>query len=445
MNDLQFFFKRVGLTFRMLFDEHRRKFLSGEDMAGGGGGLAGVDVNGRTAMQFSAFFSGVLQICQTIASLPLPVYRRTSNDGRERDRKHPLYPLLNRMANPWMTSFTWRETMTHHALVWGNGYSFRLRNRANQPLAFLLLNPERTKVAEIDGRVVYKLERAAGVPPQILERDDVFHLPGLGFDGLQGYSLLSIAAAALGVGLAQQDFSARFYGTGTHLGAVLERPKEAQRLDPEKAQKLVSDFAQKYAGIGNAHKVLLLEEGMTLKPVGMPLKDAEFLASRTFSIQDLARFLNMPPHKLKDLSKSSFNNIEQEQLSYVVDTLRPWGVRWESQIDGTLLAPGEQDEVFVEHLFDALLRGDIASRYGGLQIARQNGVINANEWRKMENWNPIPGLAGDAYLVNGNMVPTERAAGDKPAPEPVAPAPNPGEPAPADGETEEDEDAPRED
>lgn len=432
--------QRIGAAlYRMLFDEHRQKFLPGDDMASGGAGLAGVDVNGTTAMQFSAFFSGVLQISQTLASLPMPVYRRLGEDGRERFRAHPLYPLLNRRANPWTTAFAWRETMTHHALVWGNGYSLRLKDRANRPIGFLLLNPERTAPKEQNGRVVYELTRNDGTA-QFFEKDEILHLPGIGFDGIRGYSLLTMAQESLGVGLAQQDFSARFFGTGTHLGAVLERPKEAQRLDEAAAKRLVTDFALKYQGIGNAHKVLLLEEGMTLKPVGMPLKDAEFLGSRVFSIQDIARFLNMPPHKLKDLSRATFSNVEHEQLSWVIDTIRPWCVRWESVINADLLTPDEQDTVFAEHLVDALLRGDLASRYNAYAIARQNGWYNANDIRRKENENPIEGPAGDLYLVNGNMIPTEKAAGaGQAAPSPTPePEPRPQDDTPSDGDQEDD-------
>lgn len=401
------FRQRLGAAFRMLFDAHRAQFLSGEDVSGGGTALAGVDVNGTTALQFSAFFSGVQQISQTVASLPLPVFRRTG-EGRERERSHPLTRLLNTMSNEWTAAFIWREVMTHHAIVWGNGYSRIIRDRAQRPIELRLLNPERMKVGVEDGRIVYKLRRLDGTS-ETIEKADVFHVPGLGFDGLQGYSLLTVARESIGSGLAMQEFTARFYGQGTHVGAVVKRPREAAKLDKDTAERLVRGLALAHSGLGKSHSVMLLEEGMEYETVGMPLKDAEFLASKVFSIQDMARFLNMPPHKLKDLSHGTFSNIEHEQLSWVIDTIRPWCVRWEAHVNSQLFSPAEQGVLFAEHIMDALLRGDIVSRYNALAVARQNGIINANEWRRMENWNPIEGQAGEAYLVNGNMIRTDRA------------------------------------
>lgn len=385
----------------------------------GASALAGVDVNANTAMTFSAFWNGVLQISQTVASLPLPVYRRSADGGRERDRTHHLYPVLNRIAGPSMTSMTWRETMTHHAIVWGNAYSYRLRDRAGRTTGMVLMNPEKVRPTVVDGKKAYLFRRRDGTD-QPFAFDDIFHLPGLGFDGIQGYSLLSIARESLGLGLALQEFGARFFGQGTNLGGVIKRPREAPALSPEAGKRLAADLKAKWEGIQRSHGLLLLEEGMEYERIGMPLDDAQFLASKTFSIQDMARWLNMPPHKLKEMSRSTNNNIEQEQLSYLVDTIRPWLVRWESAVNTWLVPEWEWEDVFAEHVVDALLRGDINTRYTALSTARQNGIINADEWRRMENMNPIGGRAGSAYLVQGAMIPTDTAG--QPKTEPSAPA-----------------------
>lgn len=399
---------RLKAAFRALFDTHREQFLTGQEPFGGVQALAGVDVNGQSAMKFSAFFSGVQQISQTVASLPLPVYRM-DGEIRNRDRTHPLYGLLNRMANPWMTALVWRETMQHHMLVWGNGYSYIMRDRVGRPVGLMLMNPERTWPEELDGRIVYKHRGLTG-QEMTIERSEIFHIPGIGFDGIKGYSLLTVARESIGIGLAMQEFTGRFYGTGTHVGGVVERPVEAPRLEPNTAKQLMKDLALQHQGLGKSHSLMLLEEGMKYTPVGMPLKDAEFLGSRQFSIQDIARFLNMPPHKLKELSRATFSNIEHEQLSYVMDTIRPWLTRWESHINTSLISPRYQAEVFAEHIMEGLLRADTKSRNEALAIQRQNGVINPNEWRKLDNRNPIPGPAGEAYLVNGNMISAETAA-----------------------------------
>lgn len=383
--------------------------------------LSGVSVNSDSALTFSAFFCGVMQIAQTVASLPFPIYRRRSDTERERDRAHHLWRPLNRQAGPFMTAFTWRETMTHHAIVWGNGYSLKLRDRAGRVIGFTLLNPERTRVC-IQGGVPVYVHRGRDGQDKTLAFEDVFHLPGLGFDGLRGYSLLSIARESLGLGLALQEFGARFFGQGTNLGGIIKRPREAPRLSTEAANRLEEELRRKWEGLKRSHGVIVLEEGSEFEKVGMPLDDAQFLASKQFSIQDMARWLNMPPHKLKDLTRSSFSNIEQEQLSWLVDTIRPWLVRWETAVNTWLVEAYDSEEVYAEHVVDALLRGDISTRYAALTAARTNGIINANEWRAMENWNPIEGPAGEAYLVQGAMIPTA-TAGQAKAQEPAAPAP----------------------
>jgi HK97 family phage portal protein len=377
--------------------------------------LSGTNVSADTALTFSAFFCGVMQIAQTVASLPFPIYRRRSDTERERDRTHHLWRPLNRQAGPYMTAFTWRETMTHHAIVWGNGYSLKLRDRAGRVTGFTLLNPERTRVATQDGVPVY-IHRGRDNQDKTLAFEEVFHLPGLGFDGLRGYSLLSIARESLGLGLALQEFGARFFGQGTNLGGIIKRPREAPRLSQEAATRLEEELRRKWEGLKRSHGVIVLEEGSEFEKVGMPLDDAQFLASKQFSIQDMARWLNMPPHKLKDLTRSSFSNIEQEQLSWLVDTIRPWLVRWETATNTWLVEDYDAEEVYAEHVVDALLRGDISTRYAALTAARQNGIINANEWRAMENWNPIAGPAGDEYLVQGAMIPTATAGQTKAAP-----------------------------
>jgi len=370
--------------------------------------LSGANVDANTAMTFSAFFNGVLQISQTVASLPCPIYRRISDTERQLDRKHHLWRPLNRRAGPYMTAHTWRETMTHHTIVWGNSYSLKLRDRAGRVVGFVLLNPERTEIKLKEDIPVFA-HRGRDNQEILLPFDDVFHLPGLGFDGLRGYSLLTIARESLGLGLALQEFGSRFFGQGTNLGGIVTRPPEAPRLSPEAANRLEENIRLKWEGLKRSHGVMVLEEGSKYERIGMPLEDAQFLATKQFSIQDMARWLNMPPHKLKDLTRSSFNNIEQEQLSWLVDTIRPWLIRWETGINTWLIDEREVDSVYAEHTVDALLRGDISTRYAALTAARQNGIINGNEWRAMENWNPIEGPAGTAYLVNGNMVPVESA------------------------------------
>lgn len=373
------------------------------ERAGGQPSLSGVNVSNDSALSFSAFFNGVMQISQTVASLPFPVYMQEGEGKRGKYRKHPLYGLLNRKAAPQMSSFQWRETITQHALVWGNGYSFKVLDRTGCPAKYILMNPARMHVETKAGEVEYVYRDKDGRDRRYYF-EQIFHIPGIGFDGIQGYSILQVARESIGLGLAMQEFGARYFGQGTHLGGFIKRPTEAPKLADAALVRLKEDLKSKYQGLGKAHQVMLLEDGMEFQSITMPLKDAEFLASKQFQIQDIARWLNMPPHKLKDLSKSSFNNIEQEQLSYLQDTIRPWAVRWEDRVNAFEISDREAPYVYAEHVLEAMLRGDIKTRFEAFGIARQNGVMNADEWRAFENWNEIGGDVGKKYLVNGNMI-----------------------------------------
>jgi len=229
-----------------------------------------------------------------------------------------------------------------------------------------------------------------------------------------------------------ETFQSRFYGAGTNLGAIFQHPG---RLSQQAHDNLQKDLTEKYAGLAKSQKAIILEEGMTFKKVGMPLNDAQFLESRTFQVVEIARWFNLPPHKLKELSKATFSNIEQQQIEFVQDTIRPWLVRWEQHTSWKLLDEGERRRLFAEFMIDALLRGDIETRNAALSTQRMNGAINANEWRAMLNMNPIPGRAGTLYWQPLNMTD---------AGEPDTIAASEGPPAPDDDEEEENSLSPKE-
>jgi HK97 family phage portal protein len=205
---------------------------------------------------------------------------------------------------------------------------------------------------------------------------------------------------SLGVGLAQEEFAGRFYSNGTHLGGFLEYPGALSDVARDNLKK---DFTLKYQGLGNSHKAIVLEEGMKFSAAGMPLEDAQFIQSREFTIQEIARFLNMPPHKLKDLSHATFSNIEAEQLSYYTDTIRPWLVRIEQAINTQLVGQLMRKSVFVEFSENAILRADIQARFNAYSTALQNGFLNRNEVRAMENQNAIDGSGGNIYTAQLNL------------------------------------------
>ena len=361
---------------------------------------AGVDVSGDTALNFSATFCAVNIIAGTIASLPLILYRRTGEDGKERYSDHPLYTVLHNQPNPEMTSYVFRETLQGHLLLWGNAFAEIRRDKVGRTAELWPINPAAVKVKrDEDKRIYYEVEEEPG-RVRVLPAADMLHIPGMGFDGRVGYSVVTKAREALGLGLAMEEFQSRFYGHGTNVGGVLEHPGH---LSDQAHIRLKKDMDEKHGGLAKSHSVLVLEEGMKYTKTAMPLEDAQFLESRTFQIGEIARWFNLPPHKLKELSKATYSNIEQQQIEFVMDSIRPWAVRWEQHIAWKLLGEEERRRLFAEFLIDGLLRGDSKSRNEAYAVMRQNGVINADEWRGLENMNPIGGRAGEMYWKPLNM------------------------------------------
>jgi HK97 family phage portal protein len=357
-----------------------------------GGGV----VDDERALSIAAWFSGVQQICQTVASLPLFVYR-LRDDRRERHEAHPVFPVLRYRANPLTTAFAYKETAQLHLIHAGNHYAYIQRDDAYRPRALWPLNPWRTKPQVDNGIRTYEYRPPRG-QMRVFEDEEIFHVAGLAFDGTKGYSILQLARESLTTGTSQERFANRFYENGTNVGAVLRHPS---KLSQDAHDRLSKSLREKYSGAENVNKTMILEEGMEFEKLGMDLVDAQFLESRVFTVQEIARWLNMPPHKLKDLSRATYDNIQSEQMSYYVDTLRPWLERWESAIDSQLL--NGQSGVYSEFLIDALFRADIQTRYEAYTSARNTGWMNADEIRQRENLPPLGGEQGSVYWMPENM------------------------------------------
>jgi len=344
-------------------------------------------------------------------------YRRLNERGKERFTAHPLYDVLHNLANREMTSFVWREVSQAHLLLWGNVYSQIIRNRIGQVIELWPLNPAAVEVKrDENNKIIYEVTEKSG--KRTFQAEEILHIPGLGYDGRKGYSVLTMARESMGLGLAMETFQARFYGAGTNIGGVLEHPG---KLGPEAFKHLQESVKKEYGGLSKSHGLFVAEEGMKYKPVGMPLEDAQFLDSKVFQIGEIARWFNLPPHKLKELSKATFSNIEQQQIEFVQDSIRPWLVRWEQHIAWKLLSREERKRFFAEFLIGGLLRGDMESRMKALAVQRQNGIITADEWRSLENMNPMGGRAGKAIWMPLNMLDV-----NSPLPEPK-PEKKPGE------------------
>ena len=368
---------------------------------------SGKPVNEHTAMQMTAVYSCVRILSETLAGLPLHVYRYNDSGGKEKYLKHPLYKLLHDEPNPEMTSFAFRETLMSHLLLWGNAYAQIIRNARGEVIALYPLMPNKMTVdRDSKGRLFYLYSRTSEDTPTLgddsqvyLTPSEVLHIPGLGFDGLIGYSPIAMAKNAVGLAIATEEYGAKFFANGAAPGGVLEHPGTIK--DP---QKVKDSWNAAYQGSQNAHRVAVLEEGMKYQPIGISPEQAQFLETRKFQINEIARIFRVPPHMLADLEKSSFSNIEQQSLEFVKYTLDPWVVRWEQSMCRALLTESEKPTVFIKFNVDGLLRGDYVSRMNGYATARQNGWMSANDIRELENLDRIPAeLGGDLYLINGAM------------------------------------------
>ena len=375
---------------------------------------SGKNVNEMTALQTTAVYACVRILAEAIASLPIHVYKHT-DEGKEQDVNHQLYYLLHDEPNPDMTSFVFRETLMSHLLIWGNAYAQIIRDGRGQVLALYPLLPDRMTVKRDDkGELYYVYQRSEEDNPNfkdkgniILKKSEVLHVPGLGFDGLIGYSPIAMAKNAVGMTLATEEYGASFFANGANPGGVLEHPGILK--DPSKVRE---SWNQVYQGTNNSHKVAVLEEGMIYKTIGIPPNEAQFLETRKFQINEIARLYRIPPHMVGDLEKSSFSNIEQQSLEFVKYTLDPWVVRFEQAFQKALLLPDEKKTYFIKFNVDGLLRGDYQSRMNGYAIGRQNGWLSTNEIRRLEDMNPLSKEeGGDLYLVNGNMTKLEDAGG----------------------------------
>ena len=377
-----------------------------------GGTTSGKSVTERSAMQMTAVYSCVRILAEAVAGLPLHLYRYNDDGGKEKAIDHPLYRLLHDEPNPEMSSFVFRETLMTHLLLWGNAYAQVIRNGKNEVIALYPLMPNKMSVdRDGSGQLYYSYYRGTDEAIRdkehtvILKPTDILHIPGLGFDGLVGYSPIAMAKNAIGMAIACEEFGARFFANGAAPSGVLEHPGTIK--DPS---RLRETWQSQFGGASNSGKVAILEEGMKYTPISISPEQAQFLETRKFQINEIARIFRIPPHMVGDLEKSSFSNIEQQSMEFVKYTLDPWVIRWEQSLQRALLNFSEKEKYFFKFNLEGLLRGDYQSRMNGYAIGRQNGWMSANDIRELENLDRIPAEeGGDLYLINGNMLPMRDA------------------------------------
>ena len=372
-----------------------------------GGTTSGKAVTERSAMQMTAVYSCVRILSEAVAGLPLHLYKYTDSGGKAMALDHPLYRLLHDEPNPEMTSFIFRETLMSHLLIWGNACAQIIRDRLGRVQGLYPLRLDKMTVCRDErGKIFYLYTKTGDENPNIkpygqvaLQKEEVLHSPGLGFDGLVGYSPIAMARNAVGMTMACEEYGAYFFANGASPSGVLEHPGVLK--DPAKVR---DSWNAVYRGTGNAHKVAVLEEGMKYQQIGIPPEEAQFLETRKFQLNEIARLYRIPPHMIGDLEKSSFNNIEQQSMEFVKYTLDPWVIRWEQAMQKALFLPEEKKQYFLKFNVNGLMRGDYESRMTGYSIGRQNGWLSANDIRELEDMNPVPDEeGGNLYLVNGSM------------------------------------------
>ena len=348
-----------------------------------GNSTAGKNVSERSAMQMTAVYACVRVLSEAVAGLPLHLYKYTDKGSKEKAIDHPLYFLLHDEPNPEMCSFVFRETMMTHLLLWGNAYAQIIRNGKGEVIAIYPLMPSRMTVDRNErGELYYQYQLSRDDAQTmkgssvILKPSEVLHIPGLGFDGLVGYSPIAMAKNAIGLSIATED--------------------------PARVRE---SWNQAFGGSANSSRTCVLEEGMHYTPITIAPDQAQFLETRKFQLNEIARIFRVPPHMIGDLERATFSNIEHLSLEFVKYSLDPWLVRWEQSMSRVLFTDDEKKNYFIKFNVDGLLRGDYQSRMSGYSVGIQNGFLSPNDVRELENMDLIPDeLGGNRYLCNGNMI-----------------------------------------
>ena len=360
----------------------------------------GVMVTPDTAMTNAAVYACVRVLAESVASLPLKLYRRRADGGKELATNHALYSVLHDLANSEITSFEMRETLMMHVALRGNAYCELDINGRGDVLGLWPITPWRvTMKRHTDGGLYYHVSLPQG-GEAVLPQYRVWHIRGLSQNGLLGMSPVSVMRNAIGLALTTEQLGQAFYGNGATPGGVLEHPG---RLGDQAYRRMMESWEGRHKGVSKANRIAILEEGMKYTSIGLSMDDAQFLQTRKFQKSEIASIFRVPPHMIGDLERATFSNIEQQSIDFVVNTLRPWLVRIEQSITRDLIGPIERGKIFAEFSVDGLLRGDIASRYNAYSIGRNGGWLSPNDVRVMENMNPIQG--GDAYSTPLNMAP----------------------------------------
>ena len=362
---------------------------------------AGATVTERTALNCSTVWAAVNVIAGTIAVLPHIPYKRMGDkgDGREPAEGHPAYRLLVEEPNPRMTPFAFAETLTTHALTWGNGYALidSPGDAGGRPVALWPITPDRVQPKLKEERDGYELDGG----PEWVPAEKMLHVHGLGFDGRRGYGVVDMAREAIGLAAAAESFGGSFFGRGATPSGVIRHPGE---LGPKAKANLREGWQQIHGGLSGAHRVAILDEDMDYKAIGLPPEAAQFLQTRQFQVVEIARWFNLPPHLLRDLTHATYSNIEQQGLDFLIYTLLPWLTRWQQECKRKLFTPAERRQYVLDHSVGALLKADTAARYAAYNVGRNGGWLTLNDILRAENLDTMDTPEGDERLMPANML-----------------------------------------
>ena len=376
-----------------------------------GASASGAAVTSETALRVAAVYACVRVISETVASLPLKVYKRLDTGGKDVATTHPLYELLHMRPNPWQTSFEFREMMQTHLCLRGNAYAL-INWRGDRIVDELIpLHPDRVTVTQRpDLTLVYEVQNASGVRIPF-PSEEILHLRAMSSDGIVGRSPLADLRESIGTAITTQDYAGRLFRNDATPGVVLSHPG---KLGAEASKNLRESWDALFGGSSNARRTAVLEEGMKIERISMTAEDSQFLETRKFARSEIAGAFRVPPHLIGDLDRATFSNIEHMGIDFVTHCIRPWLVRWEQSLSRALVTAPQF--YYPEFSVDALLRGDIKSRYEAYAVGRNWGWLSANDIRSLENMNPVEG--GEVYLQPLNMNLAGQAAPVKEIPQP---------------------------
>jgi HK97 family phage portal protein len=374
---------------------------------------SGVAITETSAMTVSAVYAAVRVIAETIAQLEWEVYERQDEANIER-YDHPLRLLLDQEPNAEMTAFSWRIAMMTSFYLHGNMVAEIERNRGGRPVSLWWIHPARVAMKrDSTKRIYYEVTDEHGLNPVRLDPVDVYHVPLMAADGIVGKGLVQRARDSFGLTLGMEQYSGSSFANGARPGGILKHPG---KLTTDARRNIRDEWDAMHRGADKAGRIAVLQEGMEFQAMQMSAVDAQLLEQRQFQIAEVARWFNIPPHLLRDLSRATFGNIEHQSIEYKTYTIRPLAVAMQQEAHRKLFSASEKPTHFTELDLDDLSLADLKSRYDAYAVARQNGWMSANEIRDREGMNPIPTEDGDAYLINGNMVPLTTAMQATPTP-----------------------------